>query len=119
LNARGVECEKVSYLNDNNYSTDHLLTWDLLKRIRNREFSLIMNINDSRPSKEGGNFFIRRAAADFAIPLLTNMQLLAMFAESMKINAITPMVGLNTQTLFDFYSMEKPSEAWTAPTEFH
>jgi carbamoyl-phosphate synthase (ammonia) len=65
------------------------------------------------------NYHIRRTAVDFAVPLLTNPQLVAMFATAMEHNAKSPMVGLRPSSLYDHYRAEKASDAWTSPSEFH
>ena len=45
--------------------------------------------------------------------------LVAMFADAMTAHAHKPFVGLSPESLFDHYRAEKPSDAWTAPSEFH
>jgi carbamoyl-phosphate synthase (ammonia) len=56
---------------------------------------------------------------DFSVPLLTNPNLVTMFADAMEKHSRTPMVGLKPASLFDHYRAEKASDAWTNPSEFH
>jgi carbamoyl-phosphate synthase (ammonia) len=72
-----------------------------------------------RPSPAESNYLVRRTAVDFAVPLLTNVKLVTMFADAMDAHAKSPMVGLVPSSLYEYYRAEKPSDAWTAPTEFH
>jgi carbamoyl-phosphate synthase (ammonia) len=65
------------------------------------------------------NYHLRRTAVDYGVPLLTNPNLVAMFANAMTAHAHKPFVGLSPESLFDHYRAEKPSDAWTAPSEFH
>lgn len=53
------------------------------------------------------------------MPLLTNVKLVTMFADAMEKHTREPMVGLVPTSLFEYYRAEKPSDAWTSPTEFH
>lgn len=78
-----------------------------------------MIVTGNRPENPQGNFLLRRACADFNVPLLTNGNLVSMFADAMEENARTPLVGLQPGQLADFYAREKASDAWTSPTEFH
>jgi carbamoyl-phosphate synthase (ammonia) len=90
-----------------------------MSRIREKAVDLVVNIHGNKPTQPQGNFLIRRAASDFAVPLLTNVHLLEMLADALEENARAPMVGLHPTTLFDFYAREKPSEAWTHERDFH
>jgi hypothetical protein len=66
-----------------------------------------------------GDYLVRRTAVDHAVPLLTNPNLVAMFAAAIARHTASPMVGLTPSSLFEYYKAEPVSEAWTAPTEFH
>ena len=101
------------------YSPASVARWPLLQRIRQKSVALVLNIHGNAPEHPQGNVLLRRAAADFAVPLLTNMNLVSMFADALEENARNPMVGLSPQTLFDYYAREKASDAWTGATEFH
>ena len=65
------------------------------------------------------NYQVRRTAVDFGVPLLTNINLVKMFADAMEKHSRTPMVGLTPDSLFDYYRAEKNEDAWTSPSEFH
>lgn len=91
----------------------------MLARIREKAVGLVINIDGTAPADAQGNYLLRRAACDFAVPLMTNMNLVAAFADAMEENAKRPLAGLSPQTLFDHYAKEKASDAWTSPSEFH
>ncbi len=55
-----------------------------LDYIKRRKIGLVVNIPKSDESREISNdYLIRRAAADFSVPLLTNVQCAALFAEAL------------------------------------
>ena len=56
---------------------------------------------------------------DFGVPLLTNPQLFKMFAEAMKKHKEGKLKFTQADSLFDYYALEKPEEAWTDKSEFH
>ena len=62
---------------------------------------------------------MRRTAVDFGIPLLTNMNLVKMFSDSMYVHQKEKLVGLEPKTLFEHYEAESNEDAWTNPKEFH
>lgn len=47
------------------------------------------------------------------------LQLFKMFAESLKKHKHGEIQFSKADSLFDYYSREKPDETWTSPTEFH
>lgn len=65
------------------------------------------------------NYQVRRTAVDFGVPLLTNPALVRMFADAITVHSKTPMVGLSPVSLYDYYRHEKPTDAWSKPSEFH
>ena len=65
------------------------------------------------------DYLIRRTAVDFGIPLLTNPQLISLFASAMGKHKRGELIGLTPESLFDYYARESPDEAWTKPDEFH
>ena len=65
------------------------------------------------------NYQVRRTAVDFGVPLLTNINLVTMFADAMEHHAAKPMVGLSPSSLYDYSQAEKATDAWTSPSEFH
>jgi carbamoyl-phosphate synthase (ammonia) len=65
------------------------------------------------------NYHVRRTAVDYGVPLITNPNLVAMFAEALEAHAAKLFAGLVPQSLADHYRAEAPSDTWTAPNEFH
>jgi carbamoyl-phosphate synthase (ammonia) len=61
---------------------------------------------------------IRRTAVDFSIPLLTDISLVKLFVESMAIHKEKPLLGLQADSLFDYYNAEE-EQPWTDQHEFH
>ena len=58
-------------------------TMDAVARIREGEFDLVINIPKNYQEDELTNgYLIRRAAADFGVPLITNIQLAKRIAEA-------------------------------------
>jgi len=63
---------------------------------------------------------MRRAAVDYATPLLTNMNLVEMFTNAVyKHRKEDEMTGLEPKTLFEHYKEEDDTDAWSSPSEFH
>ena len=91
-------------------------TIDLMK---NGEIDMVINIPTYESKRLEDNFLMRRTAMDFGIPLLTNHNLVKVFAEAVAQSKKGQMVGLDPDSLFDHYQNERPEDAWTAPTEFH
>lgn len=117
LTDHGIENERLAYpLSD---SPADLAACSLLNVIRDGQVDLVVNVPNPKSKQVSGNYLVRRTAVDFAVPLLTNIKLVSLFAESMERHSKTPMVGLMPSSLFDYYKKEKVTEAWTNPTEFH
>lgn len=92
----------------------------LLRAIRDKRVDMVINLGPNKlSSNPHGNYLVRRTAVDHAVPLLTNIKLAALLADSLERHSRSPMVGLMPQQLFEYYKEEKASEAWTSPTEFH
>lgn len=91
----------------------------LLNAIRRRDVDLVVNLPNSRSTQLAGNFLIRRTAVDHAVPLLTNVRLVALLADSLEKHSRTPMVALLPRKLEELYRAESPAQAWTDPKEFH
>lgn len=117
LQERDIPATPLAYPAE--YSDAALAEWPLLRMIKDKKIDLAMIVTGNRPENPQGNFLLRRACADFNVPLLTNGNLVSMFADAMEENARTPLVGLQPGQLADFYAREKASDAWTSPTEFH
>lgn len=115
LKLRGVETTEVAYPTEVDGASD------LLALVKDGKVDLVVNLPSSDPASTNlaTNYLLRRTAVDFAVPLLTNVKLVSMFADAMDKEAREPMVGLHPSSLFDYYRKEKASDAWTDPTEFH
>ena len=62
---------------------------------------------------------MRRVATDYNVPLLTNMRLVETLADALEKHSQKPMTALVPDKLDEYYSREKPSDAWTGSHEFH
>eukprot|EP00611_Tribonema_gayanum_P008561 TRINITY_DN1813_c0_g3_i4.p1 TRINITY_DN1813_c0_g3~~TRINITY_DN1813_c0_g3_i4.p1 ORF type:complete len:553 (+),score=213.70 TRINITY_DN1813_c0_g3_i4:368-2026(+) len=91
----------------------------VLQYLRDRNVDLVVNLPTSDSVRLEDNYTIRRTAVDLNIPLLTNLNLVQLFAEAMGQFKKQELVGLLPESLFDYYEREKPEEAWTNPKEFH
>ena len=87
--------------------------------ISNEGIDLVVNLPTASSTELKNNFLTRRTAVDFGVPLLTNAQLFKMFAESMKKHKEGKLKFTQADSLFDYYALEKPEEAWTNKNEFH
>jgi carbamoyl-phosphate synthase (ammonia) len=87
--------------------------------LRNKEIDLVVNLPTYNSQQLENNFVIRRTAVDFAIPLLTQPQLVKLFVASLERHHKGELVGIRADSLFDYYKQEKPEDAWTNPREFH
>lgn len=56
-----------------------------LEYIRTRKIDLVLNIPNNFSQRLEDNYLIRRAAADFGVPLLTNLQVTKLLAESLAV----------------------------------
>jgi len=65
------------------------------------------------------NYHVRRTAVDYGVPLLTDSNLVVMFADALEAHTARPFTGLVPQSLADHYHAEAPADAWSAPNEFH
>eukprot|EP00522_Entomoneis_paludosa_P006834 CAMPEP_0172438874 /NCGR_PEP_ID=MMETSP1065-20121228/7_1 /TAXON_ID=265537 /ORGANISM="Amphiprora paludosa, Strain CCMP125" /LENGTH=1491 /DNA_ID=CAMNT_0013187469 /DNA_START=66 /DNA_END=4541 /DNA_ORIENTATION=- len=114
LEKNRVPCEVVAYPTDTDAAEPK--ADDL---IRSGEINLVINVPTHKSTKLEDNYRTRRTAVDFGVPLLTNMQLVEMFANSLYKHKQEGLVGLEPKTLFEHYSQEKDGDAWTSPSEFH
>jgi len=87
--------------------------------IREGKIDLVINLPTHESMEQENNYRMRRDAVDFGVPLMTNLQLVKMFTEAMMVHKKGELIGLNPKSLFEFYTQEKPDEAWTNPHEFH
>jgi carbamoyl-phosphate synthase (ammonia) len=92
---------------------------DVCTYLSEGKLDLVIALPNADSTMLASNYTIRRTAADFSIPLLTNFDLARLFVESMEIHSKQPFLGLEAGSLFDYYTQEPAEEAWTDPTEFH
>ncbi|KAJ0407936.1 hypothetical protein ATCC90586_006308 [Pythium insidiosum] len=91
-----------------------------LDLIRDGKIDLVVNLPNSSSKQIKNNYLIRRTAVDFSVPLLTNISLVKLFVEAMTIHKEKPLLGLDADSLFDYYARENREEkAWTDVHEFH
>lgn len=115
LERNRVPCKVVAYPTEENSSDP-----SAIEMIKNEEFGLVINIPTHNSKKLQDNYLMRRAAVDYATPLLTNMNLVKMFTNAVyKHRTGEAMVGLEPKTLFEHYKAEEDSDAWTHPSEYH
>jgi len=92
---------------------------DACALIEDSTVDLVINLPTARSTDVENNRTIRRKAVDFGVPLLTNVNLVELFAESMDKFKKEGMTGLLPDHLFHYYEQETPEETWTSPKEFH
>jgi carbamoyl-phosphate synthase (ammonia) len=85
--------------------------------IKSGTIGLVINIPTYESVRLEDNFLMRRTAVDFGIPLLTNTQLVKVFANSVLEHDRDK--GLEPTTLFEHYAAETNADKWTDPSEFH
>jgi len=116
LTKNRVPCKVVAYPTEADSSSEP----SALELIKNEEVGLVINVPTHKSKRLEDNFQMRRTAVDFGVPLLTNMNLVKMFSESMyQNNKEGGFTGLKPQTLFEHYQAESDADAWTNPSEFH
>jgi carbamoyl-phosphate synthase (ammonia) len=108
-----VPCKLVSYPTEDGTADAP----NPLDMIRNDEIGLVINIPTHESKRLEDNFQMRRTAVDFGIPLLTNTQLVKVFANA--VYAHSGEQGLEPKTLFQHYQDETDADAWSKPSEFH
>ena len=116
LEKNRVPCKLVSYPTEGSTSTDIPNALDL---IRSGEIGLVINIPTHESKRLEDNFLMRRTSVDFGVPLLTNMNLVKVFADAVYQHKEEKLVGLEPASLFEHYAKESDSDAWTSPSEFH
>lgn len=115
LEKNQVPCKRVSYPTEEG-SPDAPNALDM---IRNEELCLVINIPTYESTRLEDNFQMRRTAVDFGVPLLTNVNLVKVFADAMYKYKGGKMSALDPKTLFEHYKAETDADAWSDPTEFH
>ncbi|GAX13177.1 carbamoyl-phosphate synthase [Fistulifera solaris] len=101
------------------YPTEESDEANAAELIKNGTINLVINVPSQNSKRLEDNFLMRRTAMDFGAPLLTNMNLVKMFTDSMYKYRKEGMAGLEPKTLFEHYQAESDADAWTSPSEFH
>lgn len=114
LEKNRVPCKVVAYPTEEGTAEPNAK-----EMIKNAEFGLVINIPTHNSQKLEDNYQMRRAAVDYATPLLTNMNLVKMFTNAVYKYKKGDMMDLEPKTLFEHYQEESDSDAWTNPDEFH
>mmetsp|Transcript_14691 Transcript_14691/g.20977 ORF Transcript_14691/g.20977 Transcript_14691/m.20977 type:complete len:1534 (-) Transcript_14691:123-4724(-) len=118
LNKNQVPCHVLGYPTEKMDGSQEPNVLDMLK---SNEIGLVVNIPTHESKRLEDNYLMRRTAVDYGVPLLTNMNLFKVFTDAIFKNNMEKgkMVGLHPQSLFEHYSSENDSDAWTNPREFH
>jgi len=118
LTSCGIDNESLPY--PVGETAENLLASPLLSVIKERKVDLVINAGSAAKSLQPVlDYHLRRTAVDFGVPLLTNINLVNLFADAMEKHTRSPMVGLVPHSLEHYYRGEKPTDAWTSPVEFH
>lgn len=115
LQKNRVPCTVVSYPSEQGKSDEP----NVIDLIKSEDVCMVVNIPTHNSKRLEDNYEMRRTAVDFGIPLLTNMNLVKMFSDSMFVHQKEKLVGLEPKTLFEHYAAESNEDAWTNPKEFH
>lgn len=113
LKKNQVPCKDVPYPTEP--STDDKP--NAVEMIKSGQIGLVINIPTYESERLEDNYLMRRTAVDFGIPLLTNTQLVKVFANSVREHDRDK--GLEPKTLFEHYQTETDADKWTHPSEFH
>lgn len=116
LEKNRVPCNVIGYPTEQGTDTENPNALDL---IRNDEIGLVINVPTHESTRIDDNYQMRRTAVDFGVPLLTNMNLVKVFTDAVYKQKNEHMLGLEPQSLFEHYTTESDSDAWTDPSEFH
>ena len=110
LNEEGIRCIEVGYPGDGNSVGKD----DIELMIRNNKIDMVLMFANNFSEKVETNYDIRRLAVDFGVPLLTNLQVAELFADSM-MDAKKKCNGdllqyLETKTLQEHYNESFPKK---------
>lgn len=108
-----VPCIAVSYPTDEGTTRKP----NLVELIKSGNIGMVINIPTYKSKRLEDNYQMRRTAVDFGIPLLTNINLVRVFANAVQEHNRDH--GLEPRTLFEHYKTESSADAWTNPDEFH
>lgn len=112
LKAKGIPATLVNYADSNQ-------TPNIRTMIAENEIDLVVNLPTAQGTDKSSHYLTRRTAVDFGVPLLNNAQLFKMFTEAIHKHEKGEIQFSQAESLFDYYSREKPEESWTSPSEFH
>ena len=107
-----VPCTVVAYPTDENSDKPNAA-----ELIKSGDIGMVINIPTYESKRLEDNYSMRRTAVDYGVPLLTNTQLVKVFANAVQEHDRDS--GLEPATLFEHYQDEKSSDAWTNKNEFH
>ncbi|XP_075685766.1 carbamoyl-phosphate synthase [ammonia], mitochondrial [Rhinoderma darwinii] len=93
LNANDVPATAVAWPSQEGQSSSPSIT----KLIKDGNIDMVINLPNSNTKNVNDNFMIRRTAVDSGVTLLTNFQVVKMFAEAMKYSG-----DLDTKSLFHY-----------------
>lgn len=116
LEKNRVPCTVVQYPTEEDPLSDVPSAIELIK---NEDVGLVINIPTHESTRLEDNYLMRRTAVDYGIPLLTNTQLVKVFADAVYKQTKGDVMDLAPKTLFEHYAQETDADAWTDPTEFH
>ena len=114
LQKNGVPCTVVAYPTEPEEGVQNAE-----ELIREKEICMVVNVPTYESKRLEDNFIMRRTAVDFGVPLLTNMNLVKVFADAAHKHAGGELTGLDSTTLFEHYQAESDADAWSDPTEYH
>ena len=89
-----------------------------LEAIKDGTIHLCINLPNENSKQLEDNYIIRRAATDFDVSLLNDFVCTKLFVEALEMHHENPMVGVDPDSLFEYYKSENPSHKWVKG-EFH
>jgi carbamoyl-phosphate synthase (ammonia) len=113
LQKNQVPCTVVAYPTEEGASGKP----NAIDLIKSGDIGMVINIPTYESKRLEDNYQMRRTAVDFGIPLLTNTNLVKVFATAVQEHNRDK--GLEPTTLFEHYQAESAADAWSDPTEFH
>lgn len=124
LKKNGVPCTILGYPTERDGSSSSSSSSsgemnNVLDVITSNEVGLVINVPTHESKRLEDNYLMRRTSVDFGVPLLTNMNLVKVFADAVYKSKRGELLGLDAKTLFEHYKEESDQDAWTDPREFH
>jgi len=117
LRSKGVPVEILAYPSE--AGNPDIKERNVLDTIKEKEMDLVINIPTYESKRLEDNFLMRRASVDHGVPLLTNMNLVQVFADAAAQHKKGELVGLTPSSLFEHYAKEEDKDAWTDAKEYH